>query len=102
MAGSQVSGRALEAAVDALHGLVCGALQDELTRAMRFSAGIPEGDPEFPAGVPPTPINPQLIDKVLKFLANNGVSAPRATPKVDALAATLKDLDLDAEAARLN
>lgn len=89
-----MSGRALEAAVDALHGVVCGALGDELDRAITRARANPD-DPDCA-------INPQLIDKVLKFLAQNGVSAPRSTPKVDALAFQLADLNLEAEAARPN
>ncbi len=85
-----MSGRALEAAVDALHGVICGALGDELDRAIARARANPE-DPD-------AAINPQLIDKVLKFLAQNGVSAPRSTPKVDALAGQLADLNLDEEA----
>jgi len=66
------AGRALEAALDAMHGLV--------------------------ADEEPYQIPPQFLDKVLKFLAQNGINAPKASPKVDALAQTLHDLDLDAEA----
>ena len=89
-----MSGRALEAAVDALHGVICGALGDELDRAITRARSDPS-DPSLA-------INPQLIDKVLKFLSQNGVSAPRSTPKVDALAAQLADLDLDGEAHQLS
>jgi hypothetical protein len=83
-------GRATEAQLDLLHGLLAGALKDELERALA-SARDPEN---------PTPINPQLLDKVMKFLAQNGVDAPKGSPKVDALADTLAalDVDLDAEA----
>lgn len=88
------TGRALEAALDALHGLVCEALTEELKRACEAAE---DPDPEKRV-----PINPQLIDKVLKFLAQNGINAPKATPKVDALAAQLEDLDLDELAARPN
>ena len=88
-----MSGRALEAAIDALHGVICGALVDELDRAIARARAAPE-DPDCA-------INPQLLDKVMKFLAQNGVSAPRSTPKVDALAAQLADLDLDGEANQL-
>lgn len=77
------TGRALESALDALHGLVAAALTDELKRAVE--AAEAEG----------TPISPQLLDKVLKFLASNGVNAPAAAPKVDRLAQELADLDLD-------
>jgi hypothetical protein len=79
--------------MDAIHGMVASALKDELVRAMKAAVG-----PE------PVPINPQLIDKAMKFLKDNGIDAPKANPKVDALAATLgalPDLDMDAEAVRL-
>lgn len=79
--------RALESQLDALHGLVCGVLGEELERALSAAR-----DPENPV-----PINPQLIDKVLKFLAQNGVDAPKASPRVDRLAMQLADLDLEAE-----
>lgn len=86
------TGRALEAALDALHGLVCEALTDELRRAIQMAESPPEG-------IDPVPINPQLIDKVLKFLAQNGVNAPASSPKVDGLARELADLDLDDQGA---
>lgn len=81
-----MTGRATEQALDALHGLLAGALKDELEAAVKASK---EKD---------IPINPQLLDKVMKFLAQNGIDAPKAAPRVDALAQTLTDLDLDAEA----
>jgi hypothetical protein len=83
-----VSGRGTEAQLDALHGFLTDALQTELTNAL---AARDEDDN-------PIPVNPQLLDKVMKFLIANGVSAPKASPKIDRLAQTLTDLDLDAEA----
>ena len=80
--------------MDMLHGLVATGLTEELERAIKAAA---ETDPEKRV-----PINPQLIDKALKFLKDNGVDAPRANKKVDTLAGVLGDLDLDVEAARLN
>lgn len=82
-----MTGRASEALLDLLHGLAADALKDELERAIKRANANPD-DPSFA-------INPQLIDKVLKFLAQNGVNAPASAPKVDALAAKLADLDLD-------
>lgn len=79
------TGRGLEAHLDSLHGLLTDALRTELEQAMVLSKG--------PDGIP---INPQLLDKVMKFLTMNGVTAPKASPRVDALAAQLHDLDLDA------
>jgi len=80
--------------MDMLHGLVATGLTQELERAIMLAN---DSDPDKRV-----PINPQLIDKALKFLKDNGIDAPRANPKVDALAGVLTDLDLDAEAARLN
>jgi len=78
-----VTGRASESALDALHGLLSAVLQEELVAAR--AASKKDG----------TPINPQLLDKVMKFLAQNGVDAPASAPRVDALAKELNDLDLD-------
>lgn len=78
-------GRGLEAQFDALHGLLTDALQHELEAALALSQR--EEDP--------VPINPQLIDKIMKFLKDNGVAAPQGSPKVDRLAIELRDLDLD-------
>lgn len=79
--------------LDMLHSLVATGLTEELQRAITAAA---ETNPEKRV-----PINPQLIDKALKFLKDNGVDAPRANKKVDALAGVLTDLDLDAEASAL-
>lgn len=84
------AGRALEAALDAMHGLVADALTTELRMHLRL---LETSDDDEPYQIPP-----QFLDKVLKFLAQNGINAPKASPKVDALAQTLHDLDLDAEA----
>ena len=81
-----MSGRASESQLDLLHGLLTAALTDELKSAIKRAM-----DP-----VNPQPLNPQLLDKAIKFLKDNGVSAPASSPKVDRLAATLEDLDLDA------
>ncbi|MFN3573618.1 MAG: hypothetical protein ACK4TR_08835 [Phenylobacterium sp.] len=82
-----MTGRATESLLDLLHGAVADALRDELGRALARAKANPE-DPDCA-------VNPQLIDKVLKFLAQNGVNAPASAPKVDALAAKLADLNLD-------
>lgn len=77
--------------MDMIHGLVASTLKDELVRA---AAAIDEnGDP--------VPINPQLLDKALKFLKDNSITAPVGNKKVDDLAHTLGALDLDDEAERL-
>jgi hypothetical protein len=79
--------------MDMLHGLVATGLADELKRAMEAAAK--EGEDRIP-------LNPQLVDKAMKFLKDNGIDAPRANKKVDALAGVLADLDLEGEALRLN
>ena len=76
--------------MDMLHGLVATGLSEELTRAIALAS---DHDPEKRQ-----PINPQLIDKALKFLKDNGIDAPRANAKVDTLAGVLMDIDLDGEA----
>lgn len=83
-------GRGTEFQLDALHGLLTDALTEELKAAME--AVDEDGKP--------VPINPQLLDKVMKFLTSNGVTAPKGAPKIDKLAAELANIevDLDGEA----
>jgi len=75
--------------MDMLHGMVADGLRQELERAA--NAKDEDGNP--------VPINPQLFDKAMKFLKDNGMDAAKSSPKVDALAGVLTDLDLDQEAA---
>ncbi|MFN3582770.1 hypothetical protein [Phenylobacterium sp.] len=82
-----MTGRASEALLDLLHGLAADSLREELERALTRARENPDN--------PQCAVNPQLLDKVLKFLAQNGVNAPASSPKVDRLAAQLADLDLD-------
>lgn len=77
--------------MDLLHGLVADGLKQELERAM--SARDEEGNA--------VPINPQLLDKVMKFLKDNGIDAPKSSPKVDSLATALADLNLDLDDAAI-
>ncbi len=85
--------RATSDLLDAIHGLVAGSLRDELVRAAALAN---DPDPEKRQ-----PINPQLIDKALKFLKDNAITAPLGNKPVNDLAAQLADLDLDEEAASL-
>lgn len=78
--------------LDAIHGMLAGALKDELQRAK--NAKDEDGNP--------LPINPQLFDKVMKFLKDNGVDAPKASQRIDSLAFELQDLDLDEVSHGLN
>jgi hypothetical protein len=92
--------RATEAQLDALHGLLAGALADELQAAIERSRDV--YDPEDPKKLirKGEPINPQLLDKVMKFLGQNGVDSPAQSERKDHLAGVLRDLDLDAESQR--
>lgn len=97
--------RATEDLLDQLHQLVFAGLNEELARAIeaarqpRFIDGDEVGEqkpnPAYQA------LNPQLIDKALKALKDNGVDAPAKSPRVDALASRLRELDLDDEAVSL-
>lgn len=78
-----MTGRATELQLDALHGLLTDALAEELRRAKER------------ADRDGTPIPPALLDKVMKFLALNGVDTPAGSPRKDTLLAELQDLDLD-------
>lgn len=87
--------RATDAMMDALHSLVAGALKDELQAAIDLSKHEDEEKRQ--------PINPQLIDKALKFLKDNQITAPASSTSTNDLAETLSNLDVDLgeESARL-
>lgn len=81
--------RASEGELDTLHRLVATLISNELDRAnIRANQ-----NPDDPAKA----ISPQLISQALKFLKDNGVSAPAGSKVVENLAAQLADIDLDAE-----
>jgi hypothetical protein len=86
--------RATSDLLDMLHGLVAGALKDELVRAAALAV---DEDAEKRQ-----PINPQLIDKALKFLKDNAITAPLGNRPVNDLAAELADLNLEDEAQALH
>jgi hypothetical protein len=81
--------RASEGELDTMHRLVALLISNELDRA-NIRANQNPNDPSFA-------ISPQLISQALKFLKDNGVSAPAGSKVVEDLAAQLTDLDLDAE-----
>ena len=84
--------RASSDALDALHGLLADTLISELRAARKRAEKKPDGSPG-------EPISPQLLDKVMKFLKDNGVDAPaKLNVRITSLAKELQDLDLDAEA----
>lgn len=83
--------RASNTTLDALHGLLAGALKDELARAIELAQHEDEDKRK--------PINPQLLDKVMKFLKDNGIDAPgRANGPVADLADELAGINVDDDA----
>lgn len=81
--------RASEKAMDQLHAAVALLLSNELDRAS-FRA---ESKPDDPGAA----ISPQLLSQAIKFLKDNGVSAPVGSSRVADLETKLMDLDLDDE-----
>jgi hypothetical protein len=79
--------RAAPDLMDLIHGLVADSLKQELQRA--FDARDENDNP--------IPINPQLLDKAMKFLKDNGIDAPAANKKVDLLADQLSKLNVDVD-----
>ena len=93
--------RASSEALDRLHATVARVLTEELVRA-KHAAEQPMTMTEFRDGNPfevsnpeYRPLNPQLIDKVLKFLKDNGIDSPAKSAAINGLAQALDDLDLD-------
>lgn len=78
--------RATEDLLDTLHGLLAESLLSELKQAKADASKVGEDR---------KPINPQLLDKVMKFLQLNGVDAPAKSPRLSNLIGELRDLDLD-------
>ncbi len=99
--------RASSAALDSLHALAATALAEELSRALEASrqpktiqveeAGISvtQNNPAYSA------LNPQLIDKVLKFLKDNGIDSPAKNAAVGALADVLAGAEVDLDGAAM-
>lgn len=81
--------RATSDTLDKMHHDACQALVEELNRAMARARANAD-DPAFA-------VNPQLIDKLMKMLAMNGVTAPASSPRLDSMKGVLENLDLDAE-----
>ena len=84
-----MSSRATEQAMDKLHATVATLLTNELQR----TANRAEAKPDDPANA----ISPQLLSQAIKWLKDNGVSAPAGAKRTEDLAAQLADLDLDEE-----
>lgn len=82
--------RASEDLLDLIHNLTATSIREELERAARRAA-LPKDDEDYQA------LNPQLVDKAMKFLKDNGVDAPARSKRVDSLADTLSQLDIDTD-----
>lgn len=90
--------------MDLLHGIACEALVEEIKRAREKAAqprtildddGNPVANPDYEA------LNPQLIDKALKMLKDNAITAPASNKPANDLASELQDLDFDDPAVSL-
>jgi hypothetical protein len=77
--------RATEELMDMLHQLTAKTLLDEIKTAV--SAKDEDGNP--------LPVNPQLIDKALKMLKDNNITAPATNKPLNNLANELAGLDVD-------
>lgn len=91
--------------MDMLHGLAATALVDELKRGMEAAAQPRNILNDEGAEVPNpayAPMNPQLIDKALKMLKDNCITAPAGNKPLNDLAQQLNDLDLDDVSLRPN
>lgn len=84
-----MSERASEKAMDELHATVALLLNNELSRACIRA----ETKPDDPSAA----ISPQLLSQAIKFLKDNGVSAPVGSSRTADLQSKLMDLDLDDE-----
>ncbi|MCR5870669.1 MULTISPECIES: hypothetical protein [unclassified Sphingomonas] len=90
--------RAAASELDALHALAARTLADELKRASAAAREprtirSPDGKAKIPNPAYQA-LNPQLIDKVLKFLKDNGIDSPARGSAVSNLAEALRDLDV--------
>lgn len=81
--------RATEELLAQLHNLAATTLLNEIQRAVE--ARDEEGNP--------VPVNPQLIDKALKMLKDNAITAPASSKPMNDLASQLAGLDVDLDEA---
>lgn len=76
---------------DLLHQLTGSAIINDLKAAMAATETHEDGS------VTPVPVPPALIDKALKFLKDNEVTAPASNKAKSNLAETLGGLNLDTD-----
>lgn len=83
------SGRGTDTALDSLHGLVALTLQEQIEAYRNGMVKDGEGNK--------LPIPAALIAQALKFLSDNGIDAPAALPRLDALKRALPKFDPEAD-----
>lgn len=99
--------RASNDALDVLHGLLAESQTEELARNLE-RARKPKFIPD-PANAGQKMLNPEwapldtkLLAVAIKFLKDNGVDAPAASPRINALVDQLRDLKIDDESLLAN
>lgn len=96
--------RASSDLMDALHGLAAAALTEEIRRNMEAASQPPRienDDGELIDNPAYEKLNPNLIDKALKMLKDNAITAPESNQPLNDLASELSDLNLDDPAVSL-
>jgi len=84
--------------MDLLHGLAATALTEEIRRNMEAARQPPfilDDDGKEIDNPAYERLNPNLIDKALKMLKDNAITAPQSNLPLNDLASELADLDLD-------
>jgi hypothetical protein len=95
--------RASDNALDALHAILAEGLTEELRRNLERSRlprticvegrSVPNPDYE--------PLSPKTAAVAAKFLKDNGIDSPATSPRINALADQLGNLDFDEPPAHL-
>lgn len=83
------SGRGSEASLDSLHGLVALTLTEQIQAYKDGKVKDGEGNK--------LPIPAALLAQALKFLSDNGIDAPAAAPRLDALKRALPKFDPESD-----
>jgi hypothetical protein len=83
------SGRGTDTALDSLHGLVALTLTEQIQAYKNGDVRDGEGNK--------LPIPAALIAQALKFLSDNGIDAPAALPRTEALKRALPTFDPSAD-----
>lgn len=89
--------------MDLLHSLAATALTEELQRSVAASREPQQilVNDELVDNPAYAPLNPNLVDKALKMLKDNAITAPASNAPLHDLAAELTDLDLSNPAVSL-